>query len=197
VTLPCVAFSNGTYQGAVALVIRSHRATWQLNHWQREPNLSWLADIFMTNRLLGANGILSSDSLKVSDLEQALGLRTWEWPGRCFEIARALVRVTDIEGRPVYGFWTGPVAPSKIFDGTANRVRHGWVLTPEGQIIDPTRFVFERAAPYVYVGPNDHYSDGQSVNWQVKTPNSHRIPGGGATAPRREDKRQKDPTFPT
>lgn len=106
-------------------------------------------------------------------LEHAIGMRSWEWPGRCFDVARALLRETGLEGRAVYGFWTGPVIPSVVFDGAEPRVRHGWVVTGPGLIIDPTRFVFERVAPYIYHGPNDYYADGQAINWQVTAPSRY------------------------
>lgn len=107
----------------------------------------------MTTLLPDASLPPLSEALNLSGLERAIGLRSWEWPGRCFEISRALVQKMGVEGRAAYGFWTGPVTPSMFFDGSAARVRHGWVVIPDGRIIDPTRFVFEHAEPYIYVGP--------------------------------------------
>ena len=130
----------------------------------------------MANQSTNGNGIIIPDALDIGSLERALGLRAWEWPGHCFEIAHALVAKVGIDGRPVYGFWTGPVASTKFFDGTARKVRHGWVVTRDNRIVDPTRFVFECAAPYLYIGPNDHYRGGQSISWQVSPSKSTPVP---------------------
>lgn len=107
---------------------------------------------------------------EVGALERAIGIPSWEWPGRCFDVARALLRESVIDGHAAYGLWTGPVVPSAFFDGKAAQVRHGWIVTSEGRIVDPTRFVFERTAPYIYCGPNDFYANGQAIDWQVTAP---------------------------
>lgn len=108
--------------------------------------------------------------LNINEIERTIGMQSWEWPGRCFDVARTLLQETGLDGRTVYGFWTGPVTRSTFYDGEAPRVRHGWIVTPAGLIIDPTRFVFEHSAPYIYSGPNDYYADGQAINWQVSAP---------------------------
>ncbi len=110
------------------------------------------------------------DDYEVGALERAIDMPSWEWPGRCFDVARALLRETGLDGHAAYGLWTGPVVPSAFFDGKDAQVRHGWIVTAEGLIVDPTRFVFERSAPYIYYGTNDFYANGQTIDWQVTAP---------------------------
>lgn len=96
--------------------------------------------------------------------ERALGEPAARWKGRCYEIACALVRHKLVPGDAVavYGHWLGPVAPGSHFDrGNALPfVQHGWVLLADGSVVDPTRWVFEDVAPYIYAGPSDHYDEG-------------------------------------
>jgi hypothetical protein len=39
---------------------------------------------------------------------------------------------------------------------------HGWVLLPDGNVFDPTRWVFEGILPYLYEGPADFYDEGRN-----------------------------------
>lgn len=86
---------------------------------------------------------------------------TKEWPGRCFEIASRAVDA-GVPGKALYGHWLGPVAKGTLFEGRdrVGFVRHGWIELPDGRIIDATRWCFEGASPYVYIGKNDHYDMG-------------------------------------
>ena len=124
-----------------------------------------------------------------AELEQAIDMPSWEWPGRCFDVARAVLQKTGLKGTAVYGFWTGPVVPSAFYNGREPRIRHGWIVTDAGPIADPTRFVFERTAPYIYYGANDHYADAQTIDWRLDVPNilkpdaMGRPPGPRANAP--------------
>lgn len=84
-----------------------------------------------------------------------------EWKGACFAIATQFVEQKIVQGIAIYGHWTGPIAKGTMFDrGWSGFCRHGWVLLPDGRIVDPTRWVFEGCEPYVYVGPADHYDEG-------------------------------------
>ena len=86
------------------------------------------------------------------------------WVARCFEIASRIVeaRLTPPGSVAVYGHWIGPVAKGSHFEGRAALpfVNHGWVLLPDGNVLDPTRWVFENVEPYLYVGVADHYDEG-------------------------------------
>ena len=35
-------------------------------------------------------------------------------------------------------------------------VPHGWIVTNEDEVVDPTRWVFENVEPYIFVGIDDH-----------------------------------------
>jgi len=64
-------------------------------------------------------------------------------------------------GVAVYGHWHGPRHPESVFHQPSKPfIRHGWIVLPDGQVCDPTRWVFEHVAPYIYIGPSDHYDEG-------------------------------------
>jgi hypothetical protein len=79
-------------------------------------------------------------------------------------VASQLVGAKLIPGSAVYGHWTGPIAKDSYFHrlgaGAGPFVRHGWILLPDERVCDPTRWVFEDVAPYLYVGEADHYDEG-------------------------------------
>lgn len=94
--------------------------------------------------------------LTVKRVEKVLGQRASKWKGNCFGIAGALVAKKLVEGVAVYGFYHGPIAKTSMFAGRAF-THHGWVLQPDGTVVDPTRWVFEDVEPYIYVGhPKNH-----------------------------------------
>jgi hypothetical protein len=102
------------------------------------------------------------DKITIKAVERAIGLKAGSWNGKCFEIASGIVAKGLVEGRAVYGHWRGPVHPRSKFAvaSTAGFVRHGWVLLPDGRVLDPTRWAFEHVAPYLYLGDADHYDEG-------------------------------------
>ncbi|WP_217648976.1 hypothetical protein, partial [Paracidovorax wautersii] len=54
----------------------------------------------------------------------------------------------------------GAVDESSIFYGKSV-VRHGWIECDDGSLVDPTRWVFEGAEPYIYFGrPSREYDEG-------------------------------------
>lgn len=73
------------------------------------------------------------------------------WPGNCFGVASRLVSENIVKGTAVYGHWNGPVAPSSMFHGKPI-INHGWVRMEDGTVVDPTRYVFEGVAPYIWTG---------------------------------------------
>lgn len=105
----------------------------------------------------------------VRQCADAIGIPTRDWFGRCYEIAGLILDYTDVIDSPieglfagatrVYGAWTEPVNPGSLFlvQYTAGHVQHGWLVLPDGTIVDPTRWCFEDAEPYVYIGAADHY----------------------------------------
>ena len=95
---------------------------------------------------------------KLEECEKALGEKAEAWVARCYEISCRIVAAGLVKGVAVYGHWLGPVHPKSHFAGKPRPfVQHGWILTDDGEVLDPTRWVFEAAKPYLYVGtePDD------------------------------------------
>jgi hypothetical protein len=92
----------------------------------------------------------------IRQCEDALKEPAHKWVARCYEIAWRIHAAGLVPGRPVYGHWLGPVHPQSHFGGRYRLPfqRHGWVLMDEdtGKVFDPTRWVFEAAEPYLFVG---------------------------------------------
>jgi len=97
--------------------------------------------------------------IKIEQIEAEFGLPAREWTGKCYQVACAAAELVE-GGEAVYGHYLGPVHESSVSAGRAAFVQHGWVLLPDGRILDPTRWAFEGREPYLYVGENDHYDEG-------------------------------------
>lgn len=97
--------------------------------------------------------------LNPNEVARTIGVPVLAWPGRCYEISCLMLASRIVSGSPRYGHWLGPVEPGTLFAGRPI-VRHGWIATRCKQIVDPTRWVFENAAPYIYYAPDfDGYYD--------------------------------------
>ena len=95
-------------------------------------------------------------SLTIDALENALGVPVDDWDA--YETALTIIEKRLSDGVAVRGYWTGPVAePDEVEADDRGRVAHAWILTPTGRILDPLRWLFEDAAPYVYEGMADYY----------------------------------------
>lgn len=89
-----------------------------------------------------------------------------DWHGRCMEIATKLA--PHFGGVAVYGDWLGECMG--FWKKRAAPVHHGWIVLPGPQgnyteatetIVDPTRWSFEDAKPYIWSGKNDgNYDEG-------------------------------------
>jgi hypothetical protein len=90
----------------------------------------------------------------VNEVAEAIGIPTSEWAGNCYAIACALVKANVVQGTAVYGHWTGAIHRNSYFRDRRHLpfCPHGWVLTDDGYVVDPTRWTFEAKAPYIYVG---------------------------------------------
>jgi hypothetical protein len=114
-------------------------------------------------------------------IERALGEPASRWAGRCSEIATRIVEqgLLPPGSVSVYGHWTGPVARGSYFDHFRGLpfVQHGWVLLPGGRVLDATRWALEGAAPYLYIGPADHYDEG-GAEWQESRQDAPPPPSG-------------------
>lgn len=89
-----------------------------------------------------------------------------EWKGRCHEVALKLHQSGLIRGRVAYGHWLGPIKRKSFFNERRGMpfVQHGWILQ-NTVIIDPTRWVFEAATPYVFSGKDEagFYDEGGNL----------------------------------
>lgn len=109
----------------------------------------------MSRNKLDPNKILQGLVKKVGPTER--------WKGQCFALASQAVNHKLVPGTAVYGMWHGPIAKGSYFEERGSQipfVNHGWVVLPDGQVCDPTRWVFENVEPYVYIGASDHYDEG-------------------------------------
>lgn len=120
-------------------------------------------------------------------LETHIGIPAKDWVGRCAEIADKLKKsgLEIAQGTTShYGHWTGPIHSDSRFAGR-KFTHHGW-LQKGDTVIDPTRWVFENADPYIYVGKNDYYDDGgQKLN--MERVGNCPAPQGKATIPAPKD----------
>lgn len=98
----------------------------------------------------------------LAECEKALGEKAETWVARCYEISYRIVAAGLVDGEAVYGHWLGDVAPRSHFADRGHRlafIPHGWILLKDGRVLDPTRWVFEDVAPYLYIGEEpDHWS---------------------------------------
>jgi hypothetical protein len=98
----------------------------------------------------------------LAEAEAAIGEPAAQWVSRCYEISYKLVERGLVNGRAVYGHFLGPVAPDTHFYKRSQAlpfIAHGWVELEDGRILDPTRWVFEGAQPYLYVGEDNSVAD--------------------------------------
>ncbi len=92
-----------------------------------------------------------------SRVAEQIGVKVIDWMGNCYFIACRMLEAGVVKGEPRYGHWRGPIAPGSMFDRGSPITRHGWIAAKEeGRdiVIDPTRWVFEDASPYIYQAPD-------------------------------------------
>ena len=93
--------------------------------------------------------------IDIGKAAKKIGIPMRSWAGRCYEIACLFVEKGVVNGTPVYGHWLGKVDPKAQKFGERSGLpfqHHGWVLMKNGTVVDPTRWVFENAKPYVFIG---------------------------------------------
>lgn len=108
---------------------------------------------------------MNLNNLSLQEIADKISWPLDRWAGNCYAIALALVNAGLVKGKARYGHYRGPVAPGTMFHraSVTGFVQHGWVELPDGSVVDPTRWVFEGAEPYIYNGPADHYDVGGST----------------------------------
>lgn len=106
-------------------------------------------------------------TLTIEQVEDALDWPVEDWEGNCYAVACQMLKAGLVEGRAIYGAWYGVIDPNGYWRHRAASpfVRHGWVALPDGRILDPTRWSFEGAAPYIWIGPGDtpDYDEGNNT----------------------------------
>jgi hypothetical protein len=94
-------------------------------------------------------------NINMEDAAELIGVPLDKWAGNCSTIAHLFVQTGLVKGQHQYGHYLGEIHPDAQCFGGRVFTHHAWILTPDNQIVDPTRWVFESADPYVYIGPND------------------------------------------
>jgi hypothetical protein len=99
---------------------------------------------------------VSKRRLTVRVASSVIGVPVDQWPGRCHTIAGFILAAGLVRGRLRYGMWLGPISEKcERFSAARGFVHHGWIETADSEVVDPTRWVFEAADPYIYIGKND------------------------------------------
>ncbi len=90
-------------------------------------------------------------------IAEAIGIPFADWEGNCFTIARVIVEAKLIAGKAVYGTYRGPISENGYWASRAGIafVHHGWIRSPDGMIVDPTRWSFEAVKPYIFYSSSD------------------------------------------
>src|SRR5262245_61976041 len=104
----------------------------------------------------------------VYKIAEAINTALSDWPGSCHRICKRMLEAELLpEGaKLVSGRWLGTKFYGKYRDeilawsedGVSSR-RHTWIELADGTVVDPTRYVFEGAKPYIYVGVKDEYEE--------------------------------------
>jgi hypothetical protein len=92
--------------------------------------------------------------LPIEEIGAAIGMEVSAWPGRCFEVASKIVDAFQwADAQAVYGLYLGPVSKrcTTFTPAAQSTVRHGWIVTREGVLVDPTAWVFAAQAPALRV----------------------------------------------
>lgn len=98
---------------------------------------------------------LIADHITYLAAQEAMGWPVEEWKGRCYEVACKMVEMKLVQGVPEYGLYLGPVDPGGYFNYNKPAQRHGWIRLPNGDIIDPTLWVFRGFVPFIALIPHD------------------------------------------
>lgn len=86
-----------------------------------------------------------------------IGMPVEDWRGNCHVVAGRFLDHGIVHGRIRRGLWCGYIHPLGFF-GTrwaSEFTGHTWILKDDGEVCDPTRWVFEGCDPYIHTGPED------------------------------------------
>lgn len=104
---------------------------------------------------------MKPEDLTIEMMVEASG-PTETWEGQCYGMACIAAELLGGDATAVYGHYLGEVSPDGYwFRKTGcSFIQHGWVLLPDGRVLDPTRWSFENVEPYLYLGEADVYDEG-------------------------------------
>jgi hypothetical protein len=106
-----------------------------------------------------------SDLLTLAQAAKIIDQPPIDWMGACYAVSCKLA-VSGVlpNAVAVYGAYLGPVAEGSMFETHKPFQRHGWVLYGNGELLDPTRWVFENVVPYLYwsTASNEDYDEGNN-----------------------------------
>jgi hypothetical protein len=112
------------------------------------------------------------------DVSKAIQIDLSLWPKNCYGIAQATLESGVLDAFQqkygklflTYGQYHGEFAPTSIY---ANRplARHGWLESPLGHVVDPTRYVFLDQTPHLWAGTIEDYDLSGARIRQSMSPN--------------------------
>lgn len=92
----------------------------------------------------------------ITQVVEAIDIPVNEWRGNCYSISCEIVRSGIVDGDAVYGMYIGKISPHCPEFAGRPFTAHGWISRPETpKIVDPTRWVFEAAMPYIWASDHD------------------------------------------
>lgn len=94
---------------------------------------------------------MNPKKLTVDRVVLETGRETSTWIGNCYAVSCAIIQHRLIEGEAVFGHYHGPIDRNSVLWTRSSFAQHGWIICPDGTIVDPTRWVFEAVEPYIFV----------------------------------------------
>jgi hypothetical protein len=109
-------------------------------------------------------GINNFDIFDIEKVSKEIDWNVDKWVANCYAVSSAIVDAGLIQGKAVFGKYHGFINENSFFK-KSTFTNHGWILTKDGKIIDPTRWVFENTNPYIYIcdSDNNDYDQGSNV----------------------------------
>ena len=102
--------------------------------------------------------------LDVGKVAERIGAPPEAWVDACIAVCNEMaLAFPELHAQRIAGQWTGPVAAGTHFRWLVdaglgkNGLAHWWLVLLDGTVLDPTRWVYEGRAPYIYHGPADFY----------------------------------------
>ncbi len=94
---------------------------------------------------------LKTDTLSLDEIGKKIDFPVNEWPLNCYYVSTLLVKHGIFSGKAVFGKYLGEISQKSPFSDSPIP-NHGWIVTDDNKIVDPTRWVFEHVKPYLYIG---------------------------------------------